>query len=443
MFFQGGGGSNGLSDNRQYKTFPERIVYHYPRSIFSAYIRMKNYKLFILTFFILLFSFFSCKGVDFPSVSAVSGAWLAIKTELITLNNNPPNRAYNVPAEKLEADIADFRTVINRFLNSPVGSLYQLHRPEELQSLRLDNAVRRLENALRSSFESGNIGEVFSITLEIDTAIDHLQQVDNNLSDISQLRYFQLFFFFSLLIIIIVLALSILYGRLEKAKTREQQSLAFSRETVIAQEQERSRLARELHDTVAQDLWRLSFQTDSIDKAEPQERRRLCAEVVKGQKDIMRRIRDICDNLIPPDFQRRGLLYALKNLCYNFEKRNGFECQLTVQNNLRLGGLDSDMQLQCFRIVQECLANTEKHAAASEASVLVRNSAEGELLISVSDNGRGFSPPDIDSYSSLRAGGHFGLWSIYERAASLSGTLVTDSGIGEGTVITLRIPINK
>jgi len=398
---------------------------------------MKFYKLHILIFFILLFSFISCKSVSFPSVSAVSGAWLDIKKELISLIDNTANTAH---FEKLEARIADFRIVLNQFLNSPVGSLYQLHRPEELQSLKLDNAVERLENALRSSYESGNIAEVFSITLEIDTAIVHLQQVDDNLSDISQLRYFQLFFFFSLLVIIIILALSIMYGRLEKAKTREQQSLAFSRETVIAQEQERSRLARELHDTVAQDLWRLSFQTDSIDKAGPQERSRLCAEVVKGQKEVMARIRNICDNLIPPDFQRRGLADALKNLCYNFEQRNDFECQLTIQKNLKLGNLDSDMQLQCFRIVQECLANIEKHAAASEVSVLVRNSAENELLINISDNGKGFSPPDKNSYSNLRADGHFGLWSIYERAASLAGNLVVDSVIGEGTVITLRVP---
>jgi len=389
-------------------------------------------KLCCLPFFFLILSFFSCTSGSYTSVSAISGAWLAIKTELISLNDN-------VPAEKLEAKIADFRAVVNRFFNSPVGSLYQLHRPEEIQSLGLEAALQRLENALRKSFESGNRVKVFSIVLEIDTAIYRLQRIDETLSDTSQLRYFQLFFFFSLLVIIIVLVLSTVYGRLEKAETREQQTLAFSRETVIAQEQERSRLARELHDTVAQDLWRLSFQTDNIDKAQPHERSHLLAEVVKGQKEVMRHIRNICDNLIPPDFQRRGLAGALKNLCYNFEQHNGFECQLTIQKNLQLGGLDSDMQLQCFRIVQECLANIEKHAAASEASVLVRNSAEGELLISVSDNGKGFSPPDRDLCRNLRAEGHFGLWSIYERAASLSGSLVVDSETGEGTVITLRV----
>jgi len=392
-----------------------------------------------LLLLVVIFIITSCgKSESFPSVSDVSGEWLSIKTELISLNNNTAN---NARIEKLEAEIADFRTVINRFFSSPVGSLYQLHRSEELQSLRLDNAIERLENALRQSYESGNIGEVSSVVLEIDTAIDHLQQVNDNLSNISQLRYFQLFFFFSLLVIIIILALGIMYGRLEKAKASEKQSLAFSRETIIAQEQERSRLARELHDTVAQDLWRLSFQTDSIDKAEPQERSRLCAEVVKGQKEVMARIRNICDNLIPPDFQRRGLADALKNLCYNFEQRNGIECQLTIQQNLQLGTMDTDMQLQCFRIVQECLANIEKHASADSASVLVHNNTTGELLISVSDNGKGFSPPDNNSYNRLRADGHFGLWSIYQRVASLSGALFVDSGIGEGTVITLRVPI--
>jgi len=417
------------------KEFNFYFFYHEPHELVPLVHTRTTIKKLLLAAVVLFVA--SCgNNVSYPSVPAVSGAWLDIKTELVSLVDNTAN---NVRREKLEAEIADFRIVLSRFLNSPVGSLYQLHRPEELHSLKLDNAVERLENALRSSYESGNIGEVFSITLEIDTAIVHLQQVDNNLSDISQLRYFQLFFFFSLLVMIIVLVLGAIYSRLEKAKTREQQSLAFSRETIIAQEQERSRLARELHDTVAQDLWRLSFQTDSIDKAEPQERSRLCAEVVKGQKEVMTRIRNICDNLIPPDFQRRGLADALKNLCYNFEQRNGFECQLTIQKNLRLGTLDSDMQLQCFRIVQECLANIEKHAAASEAFVLVCNNAEGELLISVSDNGKGFSPPDRDLCRNLRADGHFGLWSIYERAASLSGTLDVDSGIGEGTVITLHV----
>jgi signal transduction histidine kinase len=98
------------------------------------------------------------------------------------------------------------------------------------------------------------------------------------------------------------------------------------------------------------------------------------------------------------------------------------------------------LQLHCFRIVQEALANIEKHAGAAEVLVLVRANA-AELLICVTDNGRGFSPPDRDSCHKLRAQGHYGLWNMYERAASIGGTLVIDSEAGEGTVLTLRVPL--
>ena len=117
-----------------------------------------------------------------------------------------------------------------------------------------------------------------------------------------------------------------------------------------------------------------------------------------------------------------------------------------MQEGLRLDPLDADKQLQCFRIVQECLANIEKHAGAGESSVLVRNGEPGSdppvLRVSVSDNGRGFVAPDGDSRLRLRAEGHFGLWSMYERAAALRGTLVLDSeGGGGGTVVTLETPM--
>jgi signal transduction histidine kinase len=216
---------------------------------------------------------------------------------------------------------------------------------------------------------------------------------------------------------------------------------------MLAQEQERSRLARELHDTVAQDLWRLTFQTDSIHKAAGEEERRLlCEEVINGQRELIKRIRTICNTLIPPDFKQRGLPGALHSLCYDFGRRTGIECQLTIQEGLRLDPLDADKQLQCFRIVQECLANIEKHAQARDPAVLVHNgephpSSPLVLRICVSDNGRGFKAPDRDSLLRLRAEGRFGLWSMYERAASLHGTLTLDSEPGGGTTVTLEIPL--
>jgi signal transduction histidine kinase len=369
----------------------------------------------------------SCgEKVPYPSVSSIAGEWLAIKKEL------------GSPSAGIEKKIENFRSTLNRFFNSPVGSLYQVHRSDEIKSLEaIGYAAERLQTAVINDDDK----TVQLIKLEIDSYLDQLQRIDENLSDTSQRHYFQLFFFFTLLVIVVVLSLRILYSRLQKAEKRERQSLEFSRETVIAQEQERERIARELHDTVAQDLWRLLFQTDLISKSEDSaERKRLCTEVYNSQNDIMIRVRDICDNLIPPDFQYRRLEGALQKLCYSFEQRTKIECRITIQDNLQLGSLNIDNQLQCFRIVQECLANVEKHSQAATAPVVIRN-MEAELLIIVSDNGRGFEPPDRDSCQKLKEQKHYGLWSIYERTASLNGTLVIDSEAGEGTTITLRVPI--
>jgi signal transduction histidine kinase len=256
------------------------------------------------------------------------------------------------------------------------------------------------------------------------------------------MNFFLLSFFFSMFVIITVLAFFVLHTRLEKTEIMRLQSAAFSRETIIAQEQERMRISRELHDTVAQELWRLLFQTDLISKSEDaEERRRMCAEVYNSQNELMIRVRNICDNLIPPDFQFGGLEGALLNLCSKFKQRTGIDCSLTIPENLQTGSFNIDDQLQCFRIVQECLSNIEKHSKATMAPVVVRNDTGAELLIIISDNGKGFIPPDREFSQKLMKQGHYGLWSVYERAASLNGTLVIDSEAGEGTTITLRVPV--
>jgi signal transduction histidine kinase len=378
----------------------------------------------------------SCAKEDsYPSIIGISQEWLELKSDVI-------NAQY---ATDFESRIEDFRRMLNKFTASPIGVLYRIYRPEYIQTLAdMDTAAGQLGSALKK----GGSQELLQTMLEIDTSIGQLQLIEKSLSDNSQLNYFRLFFFFSLFIIATVLVLWMLYGRLEKAEVREQQSLEFSRETIIAQEQERSRIARELHDTVAQDLWRLTFQTDGIDKAgESAERSKLCREVVEGQKEIMQRVRSICDNLFPPDFRNRSFGDTLNSLCYNFKQRTGIDCQLVIQDKLLpenlKGLLDLDTQLQCFRIIQECLANIEKHAGATETQVVAYSNNKGELVFCVEDNGKGFSPPDRETSRELRIQGHYGLWNIYERTALISGTLTFDSNAGKGTMVNLQIPIKK
>jgi signal transduction histidine kinase len=308
-----------------------------------------------------------------------------------------------------------------------------------MASLDIARAAGNLKDALQN-----NDGEAAAAgILEIDKAVTILQRVDSELSSASQKDYFLLFFFLSLLVIGAVLALTALRSRLEKETALYQQSAAFSRRTILAQEQERERIARELHDTVAQDLLRLSFQTETIEETEDRDQRgRLCAEVVSGQKEIMRRIRTICENLIPPDFQHGRLIDALQTLCHKFEQRTGITCRFILRDDIQFDALDSDQQLHCFRIVQESLTNIEKHAEAGEVSVTAGNTGADEIYISVSDNGRGIRPGqktiDRDICRDMPARGRFGLWNMFERAESLNAVLEIESG--KGTTVTVRIP---
>jgi len=247
------------------------------------------------------------------------------------------------------------------------------------------------------------------------------------------------------MIIAITIILTALQNRLKTEKLQHQQSISFSREIILAQEHERARIARELHDTVAQDLLRLSLQTELIKKeAVSENQSSLCATVAEGQTELLSRIRNICNDLIPPDFQPSGINYirlpdALRTLCDKFEKRTGIECNITIHDDADFSFLDVDMQLHCFRIVQECLANVEKHAKANEVSVLVRSNPEGKLLLFVTDNGKGFEKTDADFYRVMREKGHFGLWNMQERAASMNGVFSIDSEAGEGTTAKLII----
>jgi len=403
----------------------------------------KNVKAFLVITVVILAANCESKNSQ-PSASDIANVWLDINSKLAQ-----PDMTETFFSNGIVLQIEEFNDSLNRFINSPVGYLYQTHRKEDMRLLEISAVVNRLKAAI----QNGNEREVLSNTLEIDRAVSILQRVDAELSVTSQLSSFLLFFFFSIMVITITLILTALQNRLKTERLQHRQSMSFSRETLLAQEHERTRIARELHDTVAQDLLRLSLQTEIIKKdAVSEKQSRLCATVAEGQTELLNRIRNICDDLIPPDFQPSDINYgepmvprlpeALRTLCSAFEKRTGIECNITIHDNADFSFLDVDMQLHCFRIVQECLANVEKHSKADEVSVLVRSNSEGELLLFVTDNGKGFEKTDKDFYRMMRAKGHFGLWNMQERAASMNGVFSIDSEAGEGTTVRLKIKNN-
>jgi hypothetical protein len=134
------------------------------------------------------------KDGSYPSISAISMAWLELKQYATNTVLTPD----------LDGRIEGFRRTLNEFSSSPIGLLYRIYRPEYVQFLAdIDTAAGRLNTALKK----GGNQEFLLTMLEIDTSIGQLQLIDKNLSDTSQLNYFFLFFFFSLFIIATVLVL--------------------------------------------------------------------------------------------------------------------------------------------------------------------------------------------------------------------------------------------
>jgi signal transduction histidine kinase len=188
-----------------------------------------------------------------------------------------------------------------------------------------------------------------------------------------------------------------------------------------AQEDERRRLAQELHDQPLQDLIHLCRQLDagSMDGA-----RDVATQVVSE-------LRQISQGLRPPTLDDLGLTAALRKLVADFSARTGIAASYRVEGRARR--LTADVELGLFRIAQEALNNVSRHAAAERVTVRPRF-LEGEVRLAITDDGSGFTPGQT-SDSSL------GIAGMTERAALLGGRLEVLSTAGKGTTVRALIPV--
>lgn len=215
---------------------------------------------------------------------------------------------------------------------------------------------------------------------------------------------------------------------------REQRNAEeFSRRLIESQEQERKRLAGELHDELGQELLvminraQMGMRTESMEKA-----RGHLEEVAKAGTRAIEEVRSMAFNLRPYHLEQLGLAESLRSMIGNVAS------SVPVRFSTDLGTIDGLVapadEINVFRIVQECVNNIVKHSGAANASISVRSDAGG-LRIDVSDDGRGIERPDAGA-----AGRGFGLQGVAERVRLLGGALSIDSGRGTGTRIRVSIP---
>lgn len=190
------------------------------------------------------------------------------------------------------------------------------------------------------------------------------------------------------------------------------------------QEEERRRIAGELHDGVMQDLVDLKrhYHPDKLDA-------------------IVNNLRRVCQNLKPQMLADLGLLPALESLADDLRQAGVSQVQMSLDSE-GLARLPKSCELPLFRVIQELFSNIKRHAGASQVmATLVYNPAESRFLHGyIADNGQGFSWPQARA-SECREGG-MGLAGVQERIGQLGGSLQIDSQPGQGSRFRFRIPIS-
>jgi len=218
-----------------------------------------------------------------------------------------------------------------------------------------------------------------------------------------------------------------------------QENLRFYLQQVTkAQEEERKRISRELHDDTVQDLVVLSRQLDTLASGSElsKENRRNLEELWQKTNDIIKEVRRLSQDLRPAALDRLGLLPALERLASDTADYSGIETAVKVSGKERR--LNEEVELVLFRITQEALRNVWRHAQATRVEIAVAFE-KNRVKVTVSDNGKGFEIPD--KLGTLARDGKLGLAGMQERAQLIGGELTVNSAAGEGSTVTVEVPV--
>jgi len=223
----------------------------------------------------------------------------------------------------------------------------------------------------------------------------------------------------------------------EEGKLRDNLQF-YLRQVLQAQEEERKRLARELHDDTSQQILLLTHGVDNLaSKAErysPQELRSELGKLYELSQQTYQNIKHYAQALRPSILDDLGLVAAIKWLAEEIHKLSGIEIQ--VKTDI-IPLLPPETQLVLFRIVQESINNVHRHSRASEVSITVECQGD-EVRVTISDNGKGFKLPR--QLSEFAGQGKLGLTGMEERVQLIGGELEVSSLEGKGTTIIVEAP---
>jgi two-component system sensor histidine kinase UhpB len=206
-----------------------------------------------------------------------------------------------------------------------------------------------------------------------------------------------------------------------------QELRTLSRRLLLVQEEERRRLALELHDEIGQVLTGLTFQ---LAAAHGQNSAAAVSEANNTVQRLTEQVRQLALDLRPVVLDSHGLLAAVEWHLVRFQQRTGITVHLSHENVSQRYA--PEVEIAAFRVVQEAMTNIARHADVSDAWVTLFS--ESQLLVVISDQGRGFNPEQIGESS--------GLGGMRERVELLGGSWVLEAAPGAGVHITAEFPLD-
>jgi signal transduction histidine kinase len=221
-----------------------------------------------------------------------------------------------------------------------------------------------------------------------------------------------------------------------KRKEAEDALSTINRRLTEAQEQERARIARDLHDDINQRLGMLAIQIEELRRNPPNSVTDLShqlAEIGEGINGVSMGVQSISHQLHPPQLEYLGVVAAMKSFCREFGARQKVEIDFETDDIPPV--VSHEVSLCLFRILQEALHNAAKHSGVRHFEVRLSCSSN-QLHLTVSDRGAGF-----DAESPNKAG--LGLISMRERVRLVNGTIVIESKPMGGTTIHVRVPLGS
>jgi signal transduction histidine kinase len=229
-------------------------------------------------------------------------------------------------------------------------------------------------------------------------------------------------------------------GLLEQSHHLQEQLRSLSRQLLSAQEEERKKISRELHDEIAQTLSGINIQLATLKKEAAVNVKGLQRKIAAAQKMVEKSVNIVhrfARELRPPALDDLGLIPALHSFVKRFANRTGVRARLTVFAQVER--LDSAKRTVLYRVAQEALTNVARHAQATRVELSIRELSDA-VCMEISDNGKSFP---VKRALRFTGNNHLGLLGMRERVEMVGGGFSVESIKGKGTTIRAQIPFRN